>query len=143
MSFDIKAINGDIELGPNGDVVRVVDSDKLAQDVIKLLNTTLESDPLNPGYGSLLTNAMIGSGNKEPQSLAAQAQVIIADALDQLIAQQQFQKTFQALTDAETIIDFNTPLVEQDPQEPRQFNIQVDAVSRDLTPITLAFVIRV
>lgn len=143
MSFDIKAISGDIELGRNGDVVRVADSDKLAQDVIKLLNTTLESDPLNPGYGSILTSAMIGSGSTDPQSLAAQAEVIIGDALDQLIAQQQFQRTFQAMTDAETIIDFDSPIVEIDPEEPRQFNVRVDAISRDLTPLMLAFVIRV
>ena len=142
MSFDIRLTDGDIQLGGNGDVDRVVDSDKLAQDVIKLLNTTIGSDPLNPNYGSTLTSSNIGQAIASPDNMAAQAQAVISQGLDQLIALQGLQRTIQTVTDAETILDFDAPVVEIDPIEPRQFNITVNAISRDLTPITIAFVVR-
>jgi hypothetical protein len=142
MSFDIRLVDGDIQLGGNGDVDRVVDSDKLAQDVIKLLNTTIGSDPLNPNYGSTLTSSDIGQAIASPTNMAAQAQIVIAQGLDQLIAIQGLQRSIQTVTDAETILDFDTPVVELDPIEPRQFNIRVNAISRDLTPITVAFIVR-
>jgi len=142
MSFDIRLVNGDIQLGGNGDVDRVVDSEKLAQDVIKLLNTTIGSDPLNPNYGSTLTSSDIGQAIASPTNMAAQAQAVIAQGLDQLIAIQGLQRSIQTVTDAETIMDFDAPVVEIDPIEPRQFNIIVNAISRDLTPIAIAFTVR-
>jgi hypothetical protein len=141
MSFDIFAISGDIELGRNGDVARVTDSDKLAQEVIKLLNTTIGSDPLNPNYGSLLTSARLGSGI-DVDSIVGQTQAILTEALEQLVQLQEFQSSFQTLTDAETIVGFEPPIVELDDAEPRQFNVMINALSRDLTPLTIAFVAR-
>lgn len=142
MSFDILAINGDVELGRDGDVQQVTDSDKLAQDVIKILNTTLQSDPLNPGYGSLLTAMRLGTPVIDPDGLVAQAQAVLIESLERLVQLQEQQASFQDLSDAETIVDFETPIVEIDPQEPRQFNVIVNALSRDLTPMTIAFVAR-
>lgn len=141
MSFDIRLVDGDIVLGDTGDVDRVVDSDKLAQDVIKLLNTTIGSDPLNLNYGSPLTSSSIGT-IVDSLSIITRTQAVISQGLEQLIATQDMQRSIQSLSDAETIVDFDTPVVEQDPIEPRQFNIVVNAISKDLTPITLAFVMR-
>jgi phage baseplate assembly protein W len=141
MSFDIKAINGDVEISSNGDLSKFVDSDKLAQDVIKLLNTPLGTDPLNPGYGSPLTVEQIGEV-LSTEGLVEYAKHTIAQALEQLITLQTYQSTFQQLSDAETLIDFETPIVEQDQVDPRQFNIAINAISRNLTPLTIALVIR-
>ncbi len=141
MSFDIRVINGDIEIGADGDALQVVDSDKLAQDVIKLLNTPIGSSPLNLGYGSTLTIAQIGD-SIDPSLVADQTTIAITSGLEQLIAQQEQQRSFQIVTDAETIIDFETPIVRQDPVDPRQFNIVVNAISRDLTPISIALVVK-
>jgi len=141
MSFDVRAIGGDIEFGLNGDLIRVTDSDKLAQDVIKLLNTPIGSSPLNPGYGSSLTVEQIGD-IPGVEGVIEQTKAIITQALEQLIAQQAAQATIQSLTDSETLIDFEAPLVERDEIDPRQYNIVVNAVSRDLTPLTIALVVR-
>lgn len=141
MSFDIRAITGDIEFAPNGDFKQVVNSDKLAQDVVKLLNTPIGTNPLNLGYGSPLTVAQIGEAVDADQ-LVENTKAVISQALEQLIASQSLQAAIQPLTDAETIIDFETPVVEQDSQDPRQFNIAVNAISKDLTPLTIALVVR-
>lgn len=142
MSFDIRVIEGDISLGAGGDVDRVMNSDKLAQDVIKVLNTPIGSSPLNLNYGSTLTIEQVGEPIINPGAVVARTTAAIQQALEQLIAMQDQQRSFQRITDAETIVDFESPLVEQDSVEPRQFNIVVNAISRDLTPITIALVIR-
>lgn len=142
MSFDLRAPNGDLELGSDGDVALVRDTDKLAQDVIKVLNTTLGSDPFNISYGSSLTTAHVGQA-LDPLMVTTRTQFIISQALDQMIATQAFQRTIQFVSDAETIVDFEAPIVEQDSQDPRQFNISVRAISRDLTPLTIVLVIRI
>ena len=141
MSFDIRAINGDIEFGSNGDLVKIINSDKLAQDIIKLLNTPLGSNPLNPGYGSPLTAERIGQV-VDAEGVTEQTRAAVTQALEQLITLQTFQAATQSLTDAETLVDFEDPIVEQDEVDPRQFNIVVNALSRDLTPLTVALVVR-
>lgn len=141
MSFDIKAFSGDVEFGPNGDLSRVVNSDKLAQDVLKLLNTPIGTNPMNPGYGSPLTVNQIGT-NVSTEGLIEQTKRIISESLEQLIVQQAYQSAIQTLTDAETIVDFETPIVVSDAQDPRQFNIVVNAISKALTPLSIALVVR-
>ena len=39
MSFDIKISQGDLAIGSDGDLARVEDTDKLVQDVLKILMT--------------------------------------------------------------------------------------------------------
>ena len=117
------------------------DSNKLAQDIVKLLNTPVGTSPLNLGYGSPLTANQIGTV-VEVDTIIQQTQVTIAQALEQLIAEQALQRAIQPISDAETLIDFETPIVEQDSEEPRQFNIVINALSRDLTPLTVALVVR-
>jgi hypothetical protein len=141
MSFDIKAFSGDIEFGPNGDVSQVTDSNKLAQDVLKLLNTPIGTNPMNPGYGSTLTAEQIGT-SLSIEGFVEQTKGILTDALQTLITQQAYQSAIQTLTDAETIVDFETPIVEQDPQDPRQFNVVVNAISKALAPLSIALVVR-
>lgn len=141
MSFDVRAIKGDIEFGANGDLVRVTNSDKLAQDIIKLLNTPIGSSPLNPGYGSSLTVEQIGE-TPTVYGIIEQTRAIITQALEQLTTLQAAQAAEQTLTDAETLVDFEAPIVERDEVDPRQYNIVVNALSRDLTPLTIALVVR-
>jgi phage baseplate assembly protein W len=140
MSFDLRIIEGDIVINRRGDVDNVVNSDKLAQDVLKVLNTTLGSDPFNPNYGSLLTAASIGQMSNI-DIVTVQIQNIIEQSLQSLIQMQTLQKTYQYVSDAETIVDFDSPIVEQSATDPRQYNITVSAVSRDMTPITMSFMV--
>jgi len=141
VSFDLYASSGDLELGNNGDLLLVRDSDKLVQDVLKLLNTTTGSDPLNPMYGSILTSASLGQ-IMDPLVLATRAQMVIAEALDNLISIQQYQRSIQFMSEAESIVDFDTPIVEQDASDSRQYNIYVSAISKELVPLTIQIEVR-
>lgn len=141
MSFDIKVLNGDIEFDGSGNLRTMRNSDKLAQDIIKILNTPVGTSPLNLGYGSPLTTNEVGT-IVDVDRVIQQTQSSIAQALEQLVALQALQQAIQPLTDAETLVDFETPVVEQDSEDPRQFNIAVNALSRDLTPLTVALVVR-
>lgn len=141
MSFDIKVLGGDVEFDSNGNLRTMTDSDKLAQDIVKILNTPIGTNPINPGYGSPLTVNEVGTV-VNADSVIQQTQSAIAQALEQLISAQALQQAQQTITDAETLIDFETPIVQQDEVDPRQFNIAVNALSRDLTPLTVALVVR-
>ena len=141
MSFDIRVLNGDIEFDNNGDLRTMANSDKLAQDIVKILNTPIGTNSLNPGYGSPLTVNNVGDV-VNADIIIQHTQSAIAQALEQLVSLQALQQAIQTVTDAETLIDFETPTVEQDEVDPRQFNIVVNALSRDLTPLTVALVVR-
>ena len=39
MSFDLQIKNGDLQIGSNGDVAQVFDTEKLVQDILKILLT--------------------------------------------------------------------------------------------------------
>src|SRR5882757_9426803 len=60
MSFDLKIINRDLVI-QNGDLQKVVDSEKLIQDILKICLSDVGSNPLNPAYGSFLSKSIIGN----------------------------------------------------------------------------------
>lgn len=60
MSFDLQIIGGDLSF-KNGDLVLVRGKDKLQQDLLKIALTEIGSNPLQPWYGSLISNNLIGS----------------------------------------------------------------------------------
>jgi phage baseplate assembly protein W len=61
VSFDLKIIAGDLRID-GGDLALVRGSDKLKQDLVKIVLTEVGSNPLQPWYGSLVSNNLIGSG---------------------------------------------------------------------------------
>lgn len=58
MSFDLQLLNGDINFGGDGNPVQVVDKDKLAQDIAKILLTRMGSDLGSTQYGSVLQDTI-------------------------------------------------------------------------------------
>lgn len=59
MSFDLKLVNGSLNI-KDGDLDIVEGSDKLVQDVLKLVSTPLGSNPFFPSYGCPINKALIG-----------------------------------------------------------------------------------
>ena len=41
MSFDFRIINGDLEIGTDGDLGKVEDTEKLIQEILKMAHTPL------------------------------------------------------------------------------------------------------
>ncbi len=138
MSFDFELNRGDLVLGPSGDFSTVVDTNLLAQLVLKILNTPVGDDPFNPTLGSFLTASQIGT-IPDQDIIAGHAESAIEQSLLAIQSAQAAQQAEQRVTDAEKIVDFRDVIVQQDVTDPRQFNIFVDVISADLTPITLNF----
>jgi len=58
MSYDLQLLNGDINFGVDGNPLTVVNKEKLAQDIAKILLTRKGSDLGSVQYGSALQDAL-------------------------------------------------------------------------------------
>jgi len=141
MSFDIKIINGDLAFDEQGRAELVRDNNKLVQSVLKLISTTLGSDPFEPGYGLGVTTESLGSittASVTTQKLEAE----ILAGVEALQAEQQSLMRTQVLTPGEIIQNIDYVVVEQDASDPRQYNIFIELTTLERTPITINTAIR-
>ena len=138
MSFDIQLSDGDIIFDTAGNLTCVTDTNKLAQDIMKILYTTVGADPFNSFYGSWLTDESIGS-TILPGTLTMQAETSISDSLLMLQQNQAEQKLYQVVTTAEILASIADLSVIQSIDDARQYNVLLTILSLDLTPITLEF----
>lgn len=130
MSFDLRLQNGDIALGGDADFDTVTDSDKLVQDVIKMITTPQGSNKFQQQLGSLINERLIG------QTLTAQntitvLQSSVQEALVLLQKLQKAQAQTQALSPAETLVAINSIDVQRDSVEPRQLNVVLKITAGD------------
>ena len=61
MSFDFRIKDGDLSIGEDGDLNRVENTDKLVQDILKIIITPIGTNQFYPWYGSRLSKSMIGN----------------------------------------------------------------------------------
>lgn len=141
MSYDIKIVNGDFLVSPNGEVQIVESLEKLKQDVTKILLTELGSNVYHPWYGSELADGVVGYATNA-QVIAQNAELVITNALENIMALQAEQMANQTVTPQEALGAIQEVSVEQEPSDPRQWNIRVKVLTRALTEITEDFSIR-
>lgn len=141
MSYDIKIVNGDFLVSPNGEVQTVESLEKLKQDVTKILLTELGSNVYHPWYGSELADGVVGYATSA-QVIAQNAELVITNALENIMALQAEQMANQTVTPQEALGAIQEVSVEQEPSDPRQWNIRVKVLTRALTEITEDFSIR-
>lgn len=140
MSFDLKIINGDLVIN-QGDLQQVVDSEKLIQDILKILLTDVGGNPLHPSYGSYLSRSVVGN--------ALQTQVVVQIAKSQINSclvnlqyLQQLQiKSFQKVSADEQLAAVTGISVVRSAFDPRLFNVNVSGVTKGFQPVTTAFTI--
>lgn len=140
MSFDLKIINGDLVIN-QGDLQQVVDSEKLIQDILKILLTDVGSNPLHPSYGSYLSRSVVGN--------ALQTQVVVQIAKSQINSclvnlqyLQQLQiKSFQKVSADEQLAAVTGISVVRSAFDPRLFTVKVAGVTKGFQPVTTAFTI--
>lgn len=138
MSYDIKIKNGDLAL-ENGDLKKVVDSEKLIQDILKLCLTTAGSNPLFPAYGSLLSRTIVGSAH-DTSMLEEMSRSQLSSALDSFKNLQNIQiKSLQRMSSDEQLGAILDIAVYRDSVDYRIFNVKIKAVTKGLKPITTAF----
>ena len=91
MSYDLRVINGDLSIGSDGDLVKVTDSDKLVQDILKILTTPLNTNKFLPTYGSPITKTLIGTSVYDFSFIEQMASNQINSSLNLLKQLQQIQ----------------------------------------------------
>lgn len=101
MSYDIQLLNGDINFGTDGNPIQVIDKEKLAQDVAKILLTKKGSDLGSVKYGSKLQDTL--GQPFDFNILQAMIAKSVSESLVFLQSLQLVQGTKQALTYPEVI----------------------------------------
>lgn len=138
MSFDLKLANGDIVFSSLGELQTVEGIDKLTQDIVKMLLTTIGSNPYHEWYGSLLTEDVVGLYG-DIRTLQRNAESTISEALENMAALQAQQKSYQNVTAQESIGAITNVSVERDPTDPRQWIVRVSVLSKSLSEVTEEF----
>lgn len=138
MSFDLKVINGDLSL-KNGDLQKVVDSEKLIQSVLKICLTEAGSSPINPWYGSYLSRSIIGSVLQD-DVLKSLGKSQIANCLDNLKKIQKIQvNSFTNLTPDEQLSSVADIYIGRDITDPRLYQTIIKIITKGFKPVTVAF----
>jgi phage baseplate assembly protein W len=142
MSFDLKIVNNDLSIGRDGLLEIVKDNEKLAQDVIKIILTPLGSNRYHRWYGSSIGDRTIGLV-VDASITQIEAERAVQMSLSNLIALQQAQTKTQYVSPGETIASIREVSVLRDPQDPRQYQIVVSLLTRQLTVVEETFTLTI
>lgn len=140
MSFDLELVNGDIEIKSDGALRTVSDTPKLRQDILKIIVTSLGSNKFHPWYGCSISDNSIGSSYPD-NLLFSDIQTSIRQSLDRLKTLQMSQATGQRVALSEIISSVEAVEVERNIADPRQINIRVSVLTRNLSLVEELFTI--
>jgi phage baseplate assembly protein W len=141
MSFDLKITDGDIRI-VSGDLELTADSDKLIQDLLKIIITPLGANAVNPWYGSQVSLALIGNVFDLDFGIeSAKAQV--STAVDNLQRMQLAQSQTQVLSPAESILKIKDVYVNTNKLDVRTVDVKVSVITAALTVVSAEFSINV
>lgn len=136
MSFDLALNRGDISVGTDGDVRKIRNSSKVAQDVLKILHTPLGSNPFSPNLGSDITTLNIGV-NVNQDFAQSRVEASLIRTLELVQAIQRNQARVQEITPEETIQDLSEVTALRDSEDPRQFNISIAVITGALSAVAI------
>ncbi len=139
MSFDLLIKKGDLAIGQDGDLAKVEDSDKLIQDVLKILVTPLGSNIFYPWYGSMINRSLVGQAFFEVELLASMGSSQLQNSLETLQRLQQKQSLEQRVSPFELIAAVKKVKIERNQTDPRFFLVAVDIATRALSVVTVQF----
>lgn len=142
MSFDLKIEANDLKINPDGTIQTVRDNDKLVQDIVKALLTTLGSNRFHNWYGSLLSSAMIGQV-LDATLAEIEAERTISNTFSNLISLQKAQAQTQYVSAGETIAAIRDISVIRNETDPRQYQITVSVLTKKLTIVEETFTLTV
>lgn len=139
MSFDIKLVDGDLELGASGGLSLVFNEDKLTQDILKIIFTPTNSHELHKWYGSPLSSRVAGKV-LPAEILESEIQNSILYALKNLKTLQDLQdRDNQFIAPKEAIIRIQNIGIMLDPVDPRQIIISIGILTKSGTVIEESF----
>lgn len=138
MSFDLKISGGDLVLN-KGDLQKVVDGEKLIQDLLKIALTPAGSNPSFPWYGSLVSRTLIGSAI-DTSIILQVGQSQLQNAIQNLKQLQEAQgKTGQIITADEQIKSILDISINRGVTDPRLFNVRIKVLSKGFKGISANF----
>ena len=139
MSFDLKLEQGDIQISAESDLAIVENGDKLTQDVLKVVTTQLGANKRFPWYGCPLTQSMIGRAfDSVFISSVASNQLRFSITNLQRLQQEQITND-QVVTNQEQIAAVQNLSVNQNPIDPRFFNIDLTVLSKAFRRVNASF----
>lgn len=132
MSFDFRVVNGDLGIGQDGDLDKVEDTEKLIQDMLKIIVTPIGSNKFYPWYGSPITQSLVGMAlDFEMMSTISSGQ--LQNSLESLQRLQQEQSKHQRVTPFELLAAIKRVSIERNRTDPRFFLVIVEGLTRALT----------
>lgn len=138
MSFDLAIINGDLNMLQNGELRTVSNSEKLRQDVLKIILTPLGTNKFHPWYGCVVSDAVIGT-NLPDNIIDLDIKTSISDSLERLRVLQSQQIFSQNVTLAELINVVGAINAYRAAEDYRQVKVDVTVFAKDLTEINEIF----
>lgn len=138
MSFDLKIAGGDLVIDTDADVAVVQNSEKLIQDVLKMLMTPLGSNVWFSWYGSPLAGSMIGSPF-ESDFIESMAENQIRSSLETIQSLQKEQATKQIVTPSELLAAIKSVVVMRNQIDPTFFTISLSLLTKNLTIANTTF----
>ena len=139
MSFDLKLFGGDLVI-QNGDLAIVEDSDKLIQDILKLVSTQLGSNPFFPAYGSPVSQVLIGTSDVDfSQDVATQQLRASIERLKDL--QQNQIKSNQIVTAEEQISAVQNVSIVQAKDDPRYYFVNLTVINKAFQSVPISFAV--
>jgi hypothetical protein len=142
MSFDLKVENNDLITNPDGTLQTVRDNAKLAQDIVKGVLTPLGSNKFFRWYGSTVSIRTIGQV-LDATITQTEIERSIQDFLSNLISLQKAQARVQYVSAGEQIASIQGVAALRDPNDPRQWQIQVSVLTRKLTVVEETFTLKI
>ena len=142
MSFDLKLVNGDLDIANSGDLRVVENNEKLRQDVLKALITPAGGNKLHQWYGSNVSDALIGNIFDLDFAISAASEQI-RSCLENLQMVQRQQSKDQNVTATESILTIKDIYINSNPKDERQIEVKVTIITGALTEMPINFTIRV
>lgn len=141
MSFDLKILKGDIATSSGGPQT-VTGTDKVRQDILKILLTELGSNKFHPAYGSKLGAIQIGY-IADPELVDSDLRSSAEEAILKLMNLQGSQSKVQFVSPEERILAINYIDVTRDKLDPRMYNIGISVTTQRLKTIEDTVAVRV
>jgi len=143
MSFDLKIIDGDLKIGPDNDLETVENTDKLVQDVVKIVFTPIGSNPFHPWYGSPITKSLIGRPfESDFMSTIATQQLEASLTRIQSLQIEQLRKN-QLVTASEQLAAIQNVSIERNITDPRFFTIALTVLTKAFSRVNIPITVRI
>lgn len=141
MSFDLRVVGRDLAIGTNSDLSTIENSEKLIQDVLKIVLTPIGSNPFFPWYGSPITKSLLGTAFEE-KFVSAVASNQLRTALETLQNLQREQlKQSQVVTPQEQIAAVQNVIIERNVLDPRFFSVRLTVLNKAFRRAQTAFTV--